>query len=200
MEVRGDQCGRKHRDGDTGSDNGIERSVGGPSPDRRRRQQCRWNRILLDSNNWRDETIPPARNGLDKAWLCGGIIENLADFFDCSSQTVVEVHKCVRGPELPANFFARDELTRTVQEHGQQLERLGLQPDSCPMLSQLTGMQFRFVGTKSEPARRGNGRKHNRYTAVAVEISKRVGDRQASRFGKRDLTTAFTETSLLKIN
>src|ERR1039458_7324707 len=81
MEVRGDQCGRKHRDGDTGSDNCIERSVGGPSPDRRGWQQCRWSRILLDRNNWRDETIPPARNGLDKAWLCGGIIENLTDFF-----------------------------------------------------------------------------------------------------------------------
>src|SRR6266576_4856166 len=136
MEIPRDQCSRKHPDSDTDTEKCIKQF---PFVRRFNRLDCGYQRpgIRFDRSDWRDETIPAAGNGLNKTRLCGGIVENLADFVDGSSQTVVVVHKCVRRPELLANLFTRDKLARTRQKHGQQLERLQLQPHSYPVLSQL---------------------------------------------------------------
>src|ERR1039457_4956524 len=116
---------------------------------------------------WKELRSPnssSARNGLDKAWLCGGIIENLANFVDGGAQAVIEVHKRIGGPKLLTNLFSGDELARSLQEQGEQLERLRLQPDSYPLFSQLANLQVCFVGTKRDPTWRGKRGGHNAHS------------------------------------
>jgi hypothetical protein len=73
---------------------------------------------------------------------------------------VIEVHKRVGGPKLLANLLTRYQLARTFEEHDQQLEGLGLQPDSFAILCQLPGMQVCFVSAESESTRGGNWDRH----------------------------------------
>jgi hypothetical protein len=78
----------------------------------------------------------------------GGILENLANLVDRSSQTAIEVDKCVRRPKLLTNLFPRDEFAGTLQEHNEQLKRLRLQAESYPTFSQLARMQIGFESAK----------------------------------------------------
>src|SRR5271166_3734256 len=71
-----------------------------------------------------DETIAPARHGLDKTRIVRRIAQRRAKFFDCRVQAIVEGNIGVRRPELLLNFFARNELAWTLKQHGQHLEGL----------------------------------------------------------------------------
>ena len=108
------------------------------------RQRQHLLRRLGDGSDRRDETIPAARQSLNVTRFRGGIIQNLANFVDRSSQAVIEVDKCVPGPQFLADHFSFNEFAWTLQEHDQKLERLCLQPDSLAIFSQLAGMQIRF--------------------------------------------------------
>ncbi len=90
----------------------------------------------------------------------GGILENLANLVDRSSQTAIEVDKRVCRPKLLTNLFPRNQLSRAFQKHDKQLEGLRLQAESYSLFSQLTGMQVRLEGAKREPTGCGNRAGH----------------------------------------
>ena len=106
-------------------------------------------RFGIHSNNRANKAVSAARQCFNESRLGSGIAKNLTNLVDCSPQAVIEVNEGVRGPKFPANLFACDEFPRTRQQHGQQLERLRLQPDSYPVLPKFARMQIRFVRTES---------------------------------------------------
>ena len=101
-------------------------------------------RGLGNRNDRRDKAIPAARQRLHKARLRGGILENLANLVDRSSQTAIEVDKSVRRPKLLTDLFPCNQLSRAFQEHDEQLKRLRLQAQSYSLFSQLARMQIGF--------------------------------------------------------
>jgi hypothetical protein len=105
-------------------------------------------RRLWNRNDRRDESIPATRQGLHKTRLRGGIIENLANLVDRSSQAAIKVDKSVRRPKLLTNLFPRNQFAWTLQEHDQQLKGLRLQAHSDPFFSQLARMQIGFESAK----------------------------------------------------
>ena len=106
---------------------------------------------LRHGSDPRDEAIPAARQGLNETRFRGGIIQNLANFADRSSQTLIEVDECVSGPKFLADLFSCDKFTWTLQKHGQKLKRLCLQPYSLTIFSQLAGMKIRFERAELKP-------------------------------------------------
>ena len=79
-----------------------------------------------------DETIAPARNGLDKTRIVRSIAQSRAKFLDRGVQAVIEGNIGVRRPELLLNFFARNELAGALKQQGQYLEGLVLQANLQP--------------------------------------------------------------------
>jgi hypothetical protein len=55
---------------------------------------------------------------------------------------VVKIHKGVCGPEPVAQFLARDDLSRFLQEHCQELEGLFLQTDFGPIAPEFAGTKI----------------------------------------------------------
>src|ERR1039458_6445630 len=117
-------------------------------------------RIYCNRSHWRDKAIAAAGNGFDEARFRDGIVENLANLVDGGAQAVIEVHKRVGGPKLLAYLLACYQLARTIEEHDQQLEGLGLQPDSFAILCQLPRMQVCFVSAESKSTRSGYRDRH----------------------------------------
>jgi hypothetical protein len=58
---------------------------------------------------------------------------------------VVEVNKrIIVAPKFLMELFASDQLARVLEEHGQNLKGLFLQPDFAAVLEQLTRSQVRL--------------------------------------------------------
>jgi hypothetical protein len=55
------------------------------------------------------------------------------DLLDGGVQAVLEVHVQVIRPQPPAQLFPRHQLAGALQEQGQDLERLLLQPEAGPV-------------------------------------------------------------------
>jgi hypothetical protein len=62
---------------------------------------------------------------------------------------VIEVHDRP-GPNAAAQFLARDQLSRLLQQHGENLERLALQPDPQAAFRQLAGAKIDFESTEAQ--------------------------------------------------
>src|SRR6185295_13457736 len=84
------------------------------------------------------ETVAPAGQRLDEARTVGGIVQGIPQPLDRAVEADVEVHERVAGPEGLADLLARHDLARPLQEEGEDLERLLLQPDLRPVLVELT--------------------------------------------------------------
>ena len=89
----------------------------------------------------RKQAITAAREGFDKTWVFGGITEGVAQALDRSVQTVIEVYKGVGWPKTAVQFLSRNDFTRTLKEHGQNLEWLLLKAN-------LGAVPAKFAGTK----------------------------------------------------
>jgi hypothetical protein len=61
---------------------------------------------------------------------------------------MVEIHERVTGPQLLTKFISSDYLTRVFEQHGQNLKRLVLQPNSVALLAQFTRTEINLVWPK----------------------------------------------------
>jgi hypothetical protein len=81
--------------------------------------------------------------------ICG-VSQRLAQLVDGRVHAVIKVHERVRRPEPQSQLFARDHLTRPLEQHGENLEWLPMQLDSHPTLPQFAGPRVHFEGAKAE--------------------------------------------------
>src|SRR5260370_26829873 len=74
----------------------------------------------------RKEAVAATSNGFHKTGTLGGVAKGLTDFADRFVESVVEIHKGVRGPEFILKFFASYDLPALLNHHPQHLEGLFL--------------------------------------------------------------------------
>ena len=85
---------------------------------------------------------------------------------------MIEIDEGIGRPDCFAQVVARDDLTCVLQERGEDLKRLFLQPDASPVLAQLSSGQVGFKNAKSQ--KRGFavggrvGRRHRHLGAPVV--------------------------------
>ena len=72
------------------------------------------------------EAITPFGHGFDEAGLLGGITQGLAQPGDGAVQAMIEVNKCVRGPQVLAQLVPRDHFPGTLQQQRQNTQWLFL--------------------------------------------------------------------------
>ena len=72
------------------------------------------------------ESITSLGHGFNEAGLFGGITQGLAQPGDGAVQPMIEVNKCVRGPQVLAQFIARDHFPGSFQQQRQNTQRLFL--------------------------------------------------------------------------
>ena len=76
-----------------------------------------------------DKSITPPGKRLNEARVVRGVAQRDPQLFDGHVQSVIEIPECAGRPKPALQFFASDEVTRTFQQHGQNLKRLVLQLD-----------------------------------------------------------------------
>lgn len=86
---------------------------------------------------------------LDVSGVSGRIPQRRAKFGHGLVQTAIEINEGVLRPECLANLLTSHQFSRTLQEKGQQLERLLLQFDFDSELTKLGGAQVYFEDTEA---------------------------------------------------
>jgi hypothetical protein len=82
-------------------------------------------------------SVPAPGQGLDVAGSIGLVAEGDPDLLDAEVEALVEVDERVAAPDLAAELFTGDDVTGAGDEQRQDLERLLLQLDEHPALTQL---------------------------------------------------------------
>ena len=88
-----------------------------------------------------DKSITSPRYGLHKPGVFSGISEGFADFVNSLVEALIEVYKRVGGPDFLPQLFPSDDLSRTIEQGANDLERLVLELDLDTALPQLTVAQ-----------------------------------------------------------
>src|SRR5882724_3483559 len=99
------------------------------------------------------QAITAAREGFNKTGVFGGIPEGIAQALDGGVQAMIEVYKGIGRPKPAVHFLPGNNFTGTLKEHGQNLERLLLKPDSDAIAAKLTGAKVCFKGSKADDMR-----------------------------------------------
>ena len=89
-----------------------------------------------------DKAVAAPMKCFDEARVVGVVAERAAEPLDGGVQTVVEVNERALWPEALSQLLPRDDVPRTLQHHGENLERLILKPDANAALSQLAGAKI----------------------------------------------------------
>jgi hypothetical protein len=63
---------------------------------------------------------------------------------------MVKIAKALVGPDARAQFFARDQRTRTLQQNLQYLERLFLELDAASRFTHLSGVEIGLKRSESD--------------------------------------------------
>ena len=96
-----------------------------------------------------DEAIAAASDGLDEAGVLGRVTQCFSNLGNCFVEAVIEVYDRV-WPELATQFFPGQQLTRPLEQHGQQLKGLLLQPDTFAAFCQFAGSDVGFKNSKTQ--------------------------------------------------
>ena len=70
-----------------------------------------------DAFDGSNEAIAAASEGLNEARTAGRISEGLANAIDRGVHAVIEIDEGAVGPELPRDFFAREQFAGPVEKH-----------------------------------------------------------------------------------
>src|SRR5690242_4427368 len=100
------------------------------------------NRNCVNNFNLREEAVAAPGNSFHEAGTLGGVAEGLSYLADRFVESVVEIYKSVRGPELLLKFLASYDLAGVLQQHYKDLEGLFLKPDLQPVLSQFASAKI----------------------------------------------------------
>jgi hypothetical protein len=103
----------------------------------------------------RDKPITSPRHGFHKTGVVSGISEGFADFVNGLVEALIEVYERVGGPDLLPQLFSSDDLSRTIEQGANDLERLVLELDLDTALPQLTRSAVDFEYTELQPSRIG---------------------------------------------
>jgi hypothetical protein len=109
----------------------------------------------------RQQTITPARYGLDESWILGGVAQGVTQAADGGIQTVIEINVRICRPEAPAEFFPGYYFTGMFQQNREDLKGLLLKADADTVATQLASLHIHFKNTELDalvPVRR---RLHN---------------------------------------
>jgi hypothetical protein len=98
------------------------------------------------------KTVSAASECFNEAGIFGGITEGVAQALDGGVQAVVEIHEGVGRPEPAPQLFPGKNFTGTLEEHGQDLERLLLESHLSAVPPEFTGAEIHFEGTKADDA------------------------------------------------
>jgi hypothetical protein len=66
---------------------------------------------------------------------------------------VLEVDERARGPEPLPQFLARDEITRSLQQQGEDVEGLSRQAEAHAGLAELTGVEIQLEHAELDDVR-----------------------------------------------
>jgi tRNA pseudouridine-54 N-methylase len=89
-----------------------------------------------------NEPVATPRHCFDILRTLGRIIERLTESGNGAIQSVIEVHERVGGPELLLQLLARHHIARALQQRGQDLKGLLLQPNPLAIFAQISGAKI----------------------------------------------------------
>ena len=92
----------------------------------------------------RDEAIASPRQGLDEAWVFGGVSQSVPEPFDGGIQTVIKIDEGIGGPEPGPQFLTCDDLPRLFKKQAEDLEGLFLQANFGVLTPELAALQISF--------------------------------------------------------
>ena len=92
-------------------------------------------------------------NGFDKARVRCRVSQRTANPADCFVDAVVEVNDRVR-PKSLAYLLSRYQVSRSLEKHYQQAERLLRQPEGFPLLGELAAAHIRFKAAELQASQR----------------------------------------------
>jgi hypothetical protein len=98
-------------------------------------------RYLLDLSK---ESVSAARQRFNVAGPLGGVAEHLAKTRNCIVQAMVEIDKSIGGPNQRSQLLASDHIAGVLEQSGQDLQRLTLQPQSYPLFAQLPSAEVQL--------------------------------------------------------
>jgi hypothetical protein len=97
------------------------------------------------TGNGRDETISATRNCFNISWLTRFIVERLTQPVHRLIERLLEVNERIFSPDPLLQLFTGDNLTRPLNEGGQDAKRLFLQANRNTMLTQFHGIAVQFI-------------------------------------------------------
>jgi hypothetical protein len=100
--------------------------------------------------DWCDEAVASAGEGLDEAWVVGGVAEGFADFVDGGAEGVVEVDGGVFAPEAELEVFAGDNFAGLLQKSREDFEGLALDLDAPARFPQFFCLQVGFEEAEAD--------------------------------------------------
>ena len=76
---------------------------------------------------------------------------------NCGINAALEVDESILRPKAAAQFFARNDAARALQERTKDLPRLRLKTDTNTLLTELSGLQIHFERTELDESGRESG-------------------------------------------
>jgi hypothetical protein len=107
------------------------------------------------------KTVAVPMNCLDVPGVSRRVSQCRAKFGHGLVQAAIKINEGVLRPERLANLLTSHQFSRTLQEEGQQLERLLLQFDFDSELTKLGGAQVYFKDTEAPGPDRISAERHN---------------------------------------
>src|SRR5687767_10203346 len=97
-----------------------------------------------------DESISPPGQCFDVLRRVRGIAKRLPHLLDRGVQAVLEIDEGVRFPQAIPQFLARGNLAGMLEERGEDLPRLVLEPDTVSVTVQLTSGRVELERSKPQ--------------------------------------------------
>ena len=133
---------------------------GGEQPGR---EAARWLGCWLRSGapiRGRNEAIPVAGQGLDELGSLSRVSQCLAEFLDGVVQAVIELNKCVRGPQAGAQVFPGNYFSGTFDQAAEHFEGFGRKRDSLAVLVEFPRTYVQLKLAKANSPRRLDRSRH----------------------------------------
>ena len=97
-----------------------------------------------------DKPVTASRQRLNEPRRIGRVTQGIAESQDCVVEAHVKVHKSIRRPKLVAKLIPGNDFAGVLQQHGENLKGLLLQPESDPVFMQLAGCEVDLEGSEVE--------------------------------------------------
>jgi hypothetical protein len=93
--------------------------------------------------------ITAPRQSLDEDGLVGSVAQRNAQLHDGRIDASVKLDDCAVGPEMLADFVARNQVPVPFQQDAQKLKLLLGEADIAPVVAQVRSRQIEFEASKA---------------------------------------------------